>query len=183
MKTKHVLAAALLSFALSSIIVAQPSFEKNHEEGEKSFHHEKSKEFEIPGLTDDQKSKLKELKLAHYKEVQPLRNQLGELKAKKHSLATVEKVDLKAIDANIDEITKLQNQLMKARAANIQKIRALLNDEQRMFFDSEKSEHHGFGEMDHERNAKHKGFWRRDSKEKACDSPEKDMPKNDTERK
>jgi Spy/CpxP family protein refolding chaperone len=177
MKTSNVLAVALLSLIISGNALAQPGNGKLPNGEEKTFHHNKFKEFDIPGLTSDQATKLKELKLAHYKEVQPFRNQLNELRAKEHSLTTAEKPDLKAIDANIDEITKLQNQLMKARAAHIQKIRALLTDEQRMFFDSRKMEHGGFGEPNHEggeRFMKHfkmgsKNF----SKEKGCSSNEK----------
>ena len=70
----------------------------------------------IPGLTTEQSAKLKEMKMAHYKEVQPVKNQLQELRAKQHTLTTAEKADMKAINANIDEITKLENTLMKARA-------------------------------------------------------------------
>jgi len=177
MKTHRVLVSALLPLAFCGILNAQPDFEKPSKEGEKRFHHENSREFGIPGLTDDQKSKLKELKLSHYKEVQPLKNELIELKAKEHTLATAEKVDLKAIDANIDEITKLQNQLKKAHAANTQKIRALLTDEQRMYFDTRKAKHHhDFGEIDHENDGKFKRFW---NKEKENG----DMPKSEPEHK
>ena len=100
----------------------------------------------IPGLNEDQKTKIKDIHVAHMKEVQALRNQMGELKAKQKTLSTAEKPDQKAIDANIDEISKVQNQMMKKMSATHQKVRALLNDEQKLWFDN----HAG-------RNGMHKG--------------------------
>jgi len=38
-----------------------------------------------------------------------LKNQLGELRARKKTLTTSEKPDIKLIDANIDEISKIQD--------------------------------------------------------------------------
>ena len=90
----------------------------------------------IPNLTEEQKTKIKDIHLALSKEVQPLRNQLGELKARQKTLSTLDNPDMKAINANIDEITKVMNQLMKSRAAFRQKVRALLTDEQKVWFDS-----------------------------------------------
>jgi Spy/CpxP family protein refolding chaperone len=99
---------------------------------------QQGKHEQIPILTDEQKAKMKELRLALHKETLPLKNQLNELKAKQQTLATADKADMKAINANIDEITKVQNQLMKAKSANLQQIRALLTDEQKMIFDTHK---------------------------------------------
>ena len=90
----------------------------------------------IPNLTEEQKTKIKDIHLALSKEVQPLRNRLGELKAKQHTLTTSDKPDMIAINANIDEITKVTNQLMKSKAAHHQQIRALLTDEQKVWLDS-----------------------------------------------
>lgn len=90
----------------------------------------------IPNLTEDQRSQIRELRLNFLKEIQPLRNQLGELKARQKTLTTAIKPDMKAIDTNIDEVTKVQNQLMKKNAEVHQQVRAVLNDEQRLWFDS-----------------------------------------------
>jgi Spy/CpxP family protein refolding chaperone len=90
----------------------------------------------IPNLTEEQKTKIKDIHLALSKEIQPLRNRLGELKAKQRTLTTSDKPDMGAINTNIDEITKTTNQLMKSRAAHHQQVRALLTDEQKVWFDS-----------------------------------------------
>ncbi len=155
MKTIKYLSIAVIAATLASLgsLNAQPG-EKN-EQGMPSKDYKMGKEHShksfIPNLTEEQKGKIKDLRLAHFKETQPLKNQLGELKARKKTLATAEKPDLKLIDANIDEISKIQNQLMKSRAQFQTQIRALLTDEQKMAFDM-----HSSGEMRHKKGAFHK---------------------------
>jgi len=124
MKTKLFLTASIIAFMLfgTSGLYAQPGHE---------FHKNMGVKF-----TDEQKAKIKEIHLASYKEMQSLKNQMGELKAKQHTLSTSDKPDMAAINANIDEISKVQTKMMKIRAADHQKIRALLTDEQKMVFDS-----------------------------------------------
>jgi Spy/CpxP family protein refolding chaperone len=123
MKTTRLLAATLIALMLTSSIsiLAQPGTT-----GEKKG----------SGMTDEQKTKIKDLRIAAYKEVNPLENQLGELKAKQHTLTTADKPDMSAINANIDEMAKVQAKIMKIKVANHQQIRALLTDEQKMWFDN-----------------------------------------------
>ena len=108
------------------------------------FKHQRIGQFAgIPNLTEDQQKKIADLRVTHQKEMLALRNQMGELKAKQNTLSTADKPDMKAINANIDEITKLQNQILKNAAEHKQQVRSLLTDEQRLWFDT----HHrsGFG--------------------------------------
>lgn len=105
--------------------------------------------FGIPNLTDEQKAKIKDLRLATYKETKVFKNQLGELNARKRTLESADKADFKAIDANIDEIARVKASIMKARAHFKQQVRALLTDEQRLAFDMHSEKHnfhrgHGF---------------------------------------
>lgn len=90
----------------------------------------------IPGLTDEQSKKIQTLKLNFQKEMLGLKNLMVELRAKQRTLETNDKVDMKAINSNIDEITKLQNQMMKKGAEHRQQIRSILTDEQRLWFDT-----------------------------------------------
>lgn len=113
---------------------------------------------EIPNLTDDQKAKIETMKVANQKEMLTFKNQMGELKAKERTLATAEKPDTKAINANIDEITKLQNQMMKKRAQHHQDVRALLNDEQKLWFDTNMGKGHGKGDGAKGRHGMHQGM-------------------------
>ena len=98
-------------------------------------HHMATVMYGIPNLTEDQKKKIKELKTPLHKEVLPLRNQLAEKRAHLKTLQTAEKADLKSINSTIDEMSQLQSQIMKRRAAHTQAIRVILTDDQRIAFD------------------------------------------------
>jgi Spy/CpxP family protein refolding chaperone len=131
MKTKHLISATIIALMLlgTSSLFAQhdgPGF--CNDSGLK--------------LTDDQKAKIKEIHMASYKEMKELQNQMGELKAKQRTLTTADKTDMNAINANIDEISKVMNKMMKIRAANHQQVRNLLTDEQKMLFDSKAMQRH-----------------------------------------
>jgi len=131
MKTNQFISAtiiALMLFGTSSLFAQHGSM----------FHNNDRVKF-----TEEQKSKIKEIHLASFKEMQLLKNQMGELKAKQHTLSTADKPDLNAINVNIDEISKIQGNMMKIRAADHQKIRGLLTDEQKMQFDSDKMHKEG----------------------------------------
>ena len=90
----------------------------------------------IPNLTDDQKTKIDALRVDHLKEMNTFRNQLDELRAKKHTLMTSDNSDLKDIYSIIDQMSDLQNKMMKSKAKHHREIRALLTDEQKVYFDS-----------------------------------------------
>jgi Spy/CpxP family protein refolding chaperone len=130
-----VLVAVIILLAQTGIMMAQRDMVGNPEIGN---HQRKGmdKHMFIPGLTDDQAAKIKDLHLNLLKEIQPLQNQLGELKAKQKSLISVDKADMKAIDGNIEEISKLQTQIMKATVHHRLQVRSLLNDEQKLYFDA-----------------------------------------------
>jgi Spy/CpxP family protein refolding chaperone len=102
----------------------------------------------ISNLTADQKKKMAELRTQLKKEILPLKNQLGEKKAKMRTLETADKADLQAINALIDEIQSLHGKIQKLQASNRQEIRKMLTPEQRVDFDlkgmrKEKRHHKG----------------------------------------
>ena len=90
----------------------------------------------IPGITDEQKTKMQEFRVIQMKERQQTQNQVREKRAHLITLQTADKVDLNAINKTIDEITALQNAQWKKRAAHKQAVRNLLTDEQRVYFDN-----------------------------------------------
>lgn len=138
MKLKLFLTTVIIMACLSNYqrINAQPGNDgREHKSDEFSKNHDGSFGFQILNLTEEQKSKIKTLRLEHFKEIQPFRNHLGELKAKERTLTSAEKADMNAINSNIDEITKTQNQMMKLRARHHQQVRELLTEEQRIYFD------------------------------------------------
>lgn len=97
-------------------------------------------------LSDEQKEKMKEIRTEALKEMQPVKNTLQEKRAKMHTLQTAENVDMNAINNLIDEMAGLRTTMQKTRAANHQKIRSLLTEDQRVLFDSmPKNGPRGFG--------------------------------------
>lgn len=87
-------------------------------------------------LTEDQRSQMKSLRLKLQQEMLPIRNKLGENRARFRTLSTAENADMKAINKLIDGNSQLTANMAKLRAANHQAIRNLLTDEQRIIFDS-----------------------------------------------
>ncbi len=92
-------------------------------------------------LSDEQKTKIEDLKLEHQKKMLPLRNQLNEKMAKMKTLETAFPADMKAIDALIDEMSGVRTQMAKERAAMHQEVRKILTEEQRIKFDTRPGQH------------------------------------------
>jgi Spy/CpxP family protein refolding chaperone len=87
-------------------------------------------------IDDKQREEIKKIRMEQLKERTKTRNILREKRAKLELLQTADKPDMKDINKLIDEIAAIQAQQMKANAANRQKIRSLLTDEQRAVFDA-----------------------------------------------
>ena len=127
----------------------------------------------IPGLTDEQKAKMKDLRVAHMKEVTPVKNLLEEKKARLNTLTSADKSDMNEINKTIDEIAKLKADLMKARVNHQMKVKALLTDEQKVFFNAHMGKnkgmkkarmHRGEGMGDGMHNGEGKGMHRGEGK-------------------
>jgi Spy/CpxP family protein refolding chaperone len=89
-------------------------------------------------LTDAQKEAFKQSMLATQKQIQPIRNELGEANARQKTLTTAEKPDLNAINKNIEKIGALKVEMAKIQAKHRLEMRAQLTDEQRLKFDAHK---------------------------------------------
>ncbi len=90
----------------------------------------------IPDLTEVQDAKINELKTAHMKEMLKYRNQLDEKHAGLKTLQTAETVDMNKIYKVIEEIGSIEIDMAKSRAGMHQDIREILNDDQRVRFDT-----------------------------------------------
>ncbi len=90
----------------------------------------------IPNLTDEQKEQIKALRLDMMKKALPIKNSIGEKRARLRSLQTASPVNMKAVNTLIDEIASLKAKIAKLRAEKRQQVRRLLSDEQRIVFDS-----------------------------------------------
>ena len=88
------------------------------------------------GLNEEQREEMKKIRTEQLKERTQTRNLLREKRARLELLQTSDKPDMKEINKVIDEIAAVQAQAMKAKAADRQKIRSLLTEEQRVYFDA-----------------------------------------------
>ena len=90
----------------------------------------------IGNLDEKQREEIKKIRTDQVKERVQTRNLLREKRAKLELLQTSDKPDMKEINKVIDEIAAVQAQAMKAKAAGRQKIRNLLTEEQRIYYDA-----------------------------------------------
>ncbi len=100
----------------------------------------------IPGITAEQRSAIDKLRVKQLRSSDLIRAEIGEKQARLNTLKLAEKEDVKAIDGTIDDISKLRGDLMKQREAHRREIKALLNDEQKVYFDSKPGRGNGKGE-------------------------------------
>lgn len=142
------LAFAAVSFAAQ----AQPRQGKMHKGNIKDGNNPKvhvysisDKGCMIPDLSQEQKDEIKKYRLDMVKENTSIHNQIAEKRARLNTLQSEDKANMSAINKTIDEIAALQAQQMKSKASFHVKVRALLNDEQKVAFDSRKHHNHSFG--------------------------------------
>ncbi|MEP0367083.1 MAG: periplasmic heavy metal sensor [Cyclobacteriaceae bacterium] len=129
-KTGFILGMVLL---MSGVALAQPTMKNNRDAQDKPDRAERIAE--RLELTPEQMAKFEDMRVAHYKEVQPVQNQLKEKRASLRSLVTADKLDQKKIDQRINEIGNLETALLKAKTNHQIAIRAMLTDKQKMIFD------------------------------------------------
>jgi Spy/CpxP family protein refolding chaperone len=137
MKTKVLMFVVLMS--MSAVCIAQPADKSEMKpiRPDRSLLMNEGKRGPANGLnlTDAQKEAFKQGILAVQKQLQPLRNELGEAKAHQKTLMTAEKPDLSAINKNIEKIGAIKVEMEKIQVKNRLDMRAQLTDEQRLKFD------------------------------------------------
>lgn len=142
MKTKILSLALITIFAISFTAMAQRQDRKNRVPPKREMMADRADRargnFDA-FFTEEQQEKIKELRLESSKEIQPLRNEMNELRAKQQTLTTAEKADMNAINKNIDQMADVQAKIQKIRAKQQQEIRSMLDDEQRIKFDQMKN--------------------------------------------
>ena len=138
MKAKVLMMVCLLSFSV--ILFAQP----NKLEQLKQFRMQKDKmgmqmnqarPMMGLNLTDAQKESFKKSMLELHKQLQPIRNELGEAEARQKTLTTAEKTDMGAINKNLEKIGAIKVEMAKIMTKHRLEMRAQLTDEQRLKFD------------------------------------------------
>jgi len=156
MKNKTLVSTMLvIMLMLVSVGFAQNGNGNGQQKGKKAngnkssmYHHKKGMN-NIPNITDAQKEQIKKLRTENMKAMLPLKNSLMEKKAHLNTLSTSESVDMKAINKQIDEISKIKAKMMKQKAKMRQDVRALLTDDQRIYFDMHSGQKMGKGKGHH----------------------------------
>lgn len=87
-------------------------------------------------LTEEQKNKMADLRLAHQKEILPLRTELQGKRADLRLLKTEANPNLNKIDQVIEQIEKIRTKMQKARVRHQLEIRKILTPEQQKLWDS-----------------------------------------------
>ncbi len=90
----------------------------------------------IPDLTEEQESKMEDIRLNHMKEMTSNRNLLNEKRAKLRTLQTQDNPEMDAINKVIEEMGEIRTKMQKNKAAHHQEIRSLLTEEQKVYFDN-----------------------------------------------
>jgi Spy/CpxP family protein refolding chaperone len=137
MKTKILMLAVLMG--LTTGLIAQPN-EKGEGKSRRGSNPEMRMDKQRGGengldLTDAQKEAFKQSMLAMQKQLQPIRNELGEARAHQKTLTSVEKPDMNAINKNIEKMGSLKTEMAKIQAKHHLEMRNQLTDEQRLKFD------------------------------------------------
>ena len=88
-------------------------------------------------LTEEQKEQIKEIRLAHVKDVQPLRDQVKINRAKINALLHQDDPDMDQIVSLVEENGELLVQLQVKSIEQKISVRSLLTDEQKTIFDSQ----------------------------------------------
>ncbi len=91
---------------------------------------------QIPNITEAQLDKIFEIRTTYMKVSNDLRNQLREKRAHLQTLQSTDNPNQNYVDKTINEITEIQNKLMKNGTAMRLEIRKQLTDEQKVYFDS-----------------------------------------------
>jgi Spy/CpxP family protein refolding chaperone len=136
--SRFLLIAVLLSLAVTTNGRAQDKSDlSGHEMSSREDFADNPCMKRIPGLSQDQKDQMKKLHLRLLKESLPLQNQLREKEAILTTLQSSEKPILDAIHNQIQEIGQIKTDLAIKEASHHQEIRKILNEEQRILFDTE----------------------------------------------
>jgi len=141
MKTKILMLIVLMS--CSAALIAQPA-DKDSKKSDRGQNKEMQMNDHQRGpkngmsLTDAQRDAFKKSRLEMQKQLQPLRNELGEVKAHQKTLMTADKPDMNNINKNIDKLGSIRVEMAKIMVQHRLDMRAQLTEEQRLLFDTHK---------------------------------------------
>jgi hypothetical protein len=116
---------------------------KGHMKGQKGMQ-DGMRKGNMLDLSEEQQSKMKELRLAHMKDTKSLRDEAEELRLKQRNLMTDENPDKKVLIANVKRLADIQNALAKKRYEHQMEVREILDEDQLVIFMSRAGKGKGF---------------------------------------
>ena len=136
MKTLKSTAITVLFLVMASTMVAQPGYGRKAQnfDGERRM-----QECRIPDLTDEQEEQIRDLRTAHIEDREEVRSDMRILREEYRDLTSGQDYSKNAAAKKIDEITSLKNQMMQENLEHRNEVRALLTDEQKVYFDRHRS--------------------------------------------
>jgi len=140
-----------LVFLASTNVIAQNNIPKNVKTVKIERAKEVKKGMMVSKLTDDQKAKLKDLRLANAKAVELLKAESAELAAHLRMLNLAENPDNKAIFKTIDQMTAARGELMKKEITYKESVKSLLTPEQLKELQIRELNRHAMGSKNHNR--------------------------------
>lgn len=129
----------LMAFGIVQISQAQKHMRDKDERYE--MHHRENNRPEIPNLTEEQKTKIKELKLSFHESVKPLENQLNEKRAKLKTMTDEVPADRNKIESLVSEMGELKTQIDIVGVNHRLDVKDILTDEQQMFLENNRRKH------------------------------------------
>lgn len=90
----------------------------------------------IPDLTDEQIEQIKDIQIAHLKDIQPIQNDLKINRATLNALLTEYEPDTTEINKLIERNSQLSAEIQKKNVAYKFRVRNLLTDDQKVYFDN-----------------------------------------------
>lgn len=85
-------------------------------------------------LSDDQKEQMKDLRIAHMKDTESLRDEAELIRLKQKQMMTSENPSMSDLKTNVNRLSEIQNQLAKKRFDNQLEIRKILDEDQLVLF-------------------------------------------------
>lgn len=134
MKRRNIKSAGVLLLGLLMLTTVNAQSPRQGARGQGAFGggQQNDRPFARLDLSEEQQEKMTTLRTEHFKTMTPLKNKMVELKARERTLLSEEKVDMKAINLNIDEQSELMNSIKKLQVQHQIAVKDMLTDEQLM---------------------------------------------------
>lgn len=132
---KSIIKGSVTLMLLSTLLVATSA--QNKAKGEFKSNNNTCENV-IPDLSDEQQEQISRLRTGHMAEMHIHKADLGVLKAELRRLEIETTPNQKAINSKIEEMFTLKTVMAKESSEHRQRIRNLLTEEQRVFFDAHK---------------------------------------------